>query len=373
MPSPRVLLLLDQLGGGGTERQLVHLLRGAERRIEAYCHVLNPGGVWEAAARGLTAEFSHSSHRAPVARGLEFVRLIRRLRPDVVHSWHSYTCVYPLVSKSLHRRPVIASLRGDVTKSSDTGVREFRSFYHLLRFADAVVSNNGPALRSLEAHGVRFRRALVVRNGIEPGPPAEPRAADGPVRIVGLGRLGGVKNWAQLIRVCGRLIRRGAAISLSIFGEGPDRPQLERLCGEYGMDPRAVLPGYRTDTASILSRADILAHCARSEGSPNAVLEGLAAGLPVVVSDLEVCRELADGGDFVQLFPVGDDDACLRRLDWLVQHPELRGAMGERARRFIAREYDCGAMADRYVALYEEFAAGVGPCRPHPRNAEAAG
>lgn len=370
----RVLFIVGLLEGGGAERQLATLLRHGRGRFEPHCFLLNDGGVWRDAVAQESASFSVARYRSRVLREVEFLRRVRAVQPHVIHCWHDYTSVYALMSRSWHRRPVIANLRGDPTVSDFAGAN--RRFLGLLGRADVIVSNSPFTLEVLGRNSIRVKRSEVIPNGIQPQPPRTPGPKDGLSHVVGLGSLLPNKNWAQLIRVCGRLRRDGRALSLTILGEGAQRTELERLCAEWGLDPRVVLPGYVAQPSARLAQADVLVHPSLTEGLPNAILEGLAAGLPVVASDLEICRQLGAHGDFLRLFPVGDDEACAEQLEALLVDPAARAELGQRARRFVETNYDSDTMAGRYAALYDELsgAARLGSTHePHGSELERSG
>ena len=351
----KVLFIAGQLGGGGAERQLALLLERARGRFEPSCLLLNGGGVWEEPVRKICARFHVSRWNAPPARALEFLRIARRWRPDLIHCWHAYPFVYPLVTRAVHGRPIVVNVRGDLTVNSESGREEFPRHYRMLRSMDFVVSNSAHSLEALERHGVRLRASRVIANGIEVSSTAPVRAPRREVRVVGVGSFRPLKNWRQLIRVCGELIQSGRCLSLTIYGEGGQRAELEALCSEHGLDPRHTLPGYVSDLRRHLAEADILAHCSLSEGLPNVILEALSEGLAVVASDLEVCRELQRESGCLELFPVEDDKLLRQKLDRWIADPALRRERSEPGREFVRRNYDCDEMSDSYIEVYDSL------------------
>jgi glycosyltransferase involved in cell wall biosynthesis len=117
-------------------------------------------------------------------------------------------------------------------------------------------------------------------------------------------------------------------------GEGPERPRLERLAAELGLDPAAVLPGRHGAIAELLGQADLFAFSTTAaEGFGIALIEAMAAGLPLLASDVPACRQLLDDGAAGELLPPGDVNAWTRCLAALVADPAARAALAERARR----------------------------------------
>ena len=358
----RVLFIVGLLGGGGAERQLATLLKHRRDRFEPHCFLLSDGGVWRDTVEKESETFNVARYRSRVLREIEFLRRVSAVQPDVIHCWHAYTAVYPLVSRSWHRRPVIANLRGDPTEGD---FKAQPKLLGLLSRAELVISNSPFTLEVLQHNGVHARRTAVIPNGIYVPSTTLPRPDNDPPRVVGIGSLLPKKNWEQLIRACGQLRRGGRSLSLTIFGEGHHRMRLEELCAEWDLDSGSVLPGYVDDLPGRLQQADVLVHPSLTEGLPNAVLEGLAAGLPVVASDLDICRQLGAEGDFLHLFPVGNDDACRQALARILDDPAARTEGGQQGRRFVQANYDSDAMAGRYATLYDELAGKESPRAKH--------
>lgn len=151
------------------------------------------------------------------------------------------------------------------------------------------------------------QRVSVIPNGVEFDRFQSAGACDlsplgipaGARVLVSVGRLHPQKGYDLLIEAIAPLLADQPGWQLLIVGEGPARFDLERQIREAGLEGRIHLPGYRDDVPSILAAADAFVLASRWEGMPNAVLEAMAAGLPVVATDVEGIDELivdrADG------------------------------------------------------------------------------
>jgi glycosyltransferase involved in cell wall biosynthesis len=117
-----------------------------------------------------------------------------------------------------------------------------------------------------------------------------------------------------------------------IAGEGPARASLERSIRRLGLDGRAMLVGHRPDVSGLLAAADVFVLSSFSEGSPNAMLEALQAGVPIVASDIDGIRELVENGREASLVAVNDPDALDRAVAMLLADCEGRRLLARRGR-----------------------------------------
>jgi len=166
------------------------------------------------------------------------------------------------------------------------------------------------------------------------------------------GRLSHEKNFQDLVVAVSRSRGLGGSPHLAVFGEGAERAALEAQVASLGLERSVSFLGWRTDLPRLLGALDVFALCSNAEGLPLAVLEAMAAGLPAV------CTPVGDIPIIVQddltgfLFPIGDVDALTSHLRRLESDAELRGRLGERARKLVVDRYSRTAMIDRYIDAY---------------------
>jgi len=136
--------------------------------------------------------------------------------------------------------------------------------------------------------------------------------------------------------------------ALVIIGDGPMRKGLERRVRESGLDGSVCFLGVRPhgEIALWMNRAGVLCLASRSEGMPNAVLEALASGLPVVATDVGACREMLEGEPAARIVKPGDAEAMAAAIRDLLATPVDRQAMAERHGK---RSWD--AMAREMVTI----------------------
>lgn len=195
----------------------------------------------------------------------------------------------------------------------------------LLPRADAVVAVSKGAAVDLERFaGLRSGSVRAIynpaarRHGVEGSPPPDGFVewSDGSrKRVLAVGTLKAVKDFPTLLRAFARM-EMGAEARLLILGEGTERPALERLLTELGLEGRVELPGAVVDPAPFYAKADLFVLSSTNEGFGNVIVEALEHGVPVVSTDCPSGpREILENGEYGALVPVGDADAMARAMD----------------------------------------------------------
>ena len=193
----------------------------------------------------------------------------------------------------------------------------------------------------------------IVDNGIplEQFVTATPAELDGFI-VPGLTRLAFVarmypqKDHATLFRA----LTKVPNAQLVLVGDGPLRPQLQDMAQRLGIANRVAFLGLRTDVAQVLKACDIYVHSTNSDGFGIAACEAMAAGLPVIVSDVPGLAEVVEGAGIV--FPKGDDEALARELRMLIASPDRCRQMS-RASSERAQHFSIDRIVDEYIDLYQ--------------------
>jgi glycosyltransferase involved in cell wall biosynthesis len=221
--------------------------------------------------------------------------------------------------------------------------------------------------RDLVAHlGVPEERFEVIPNGVDVTRMARADrssarralgAPDGALVVGSVGRLVPVKNYALLLRAFGRLAASTPGpVRLVLLGDGPERATLERAAAASGIASLVQLPGHRDDVPELLVGLDVFVLPSLNEGMSNTLLEAMAAGVPVVASDVGGNREIVEDDRSGMLFPSGEEAALLERLRRLAGDPGSRARLGKAGQERVMRDFSMGAMIRSYEALYERMA-----------------
>ena len=225
--------------------------------------------------------------------------------------------------------------------TNSTAVRDFYVARRLPAERFTIIPNGVEPAR-----GSRFSRAeLLQRLGLPPES-----------RLLGLvGRLWPQKRikdaiWAtDLLKV----IRRD--VHLLIIGEGPHRERLFRFRDQVEIRDCVHFLGRRDDVPDLMPHFDVLLSTSAYEGQSNAILEAMAAGVPVVATDIPGTRDLVIDGRTGFLVPLGNRAQMARCVHRLLERPDLARQLGQAGRERVQREFTVAGMVARYVELYREL------------------
>lgn len=287
---------------------------------------------------------------------------IRRLRPDVIHT-HSYILRYVLAAARLSSRAAIVHTVHNLARRE---VEPLGRAIHRLAFRLGVVP---VAISDEIARSFRncygLPPAAVIPNGVDlSAPPAGREAwraangfAAGDLLIASVARLEEQKNPLLLIEAFARAAPAHPRARLLLAGQGSLEPQAREKAAAAGVAPRVHFLGVRQDVPGLLAASDLCALASSWEGSPVALMEALAAGLPAVATAVGGVPELVADGETGLLVPPGDSRRFAAALSRLLSDPSLRAAMGRAAARSAGR-FDARNMIDGYAALFRKVAAG---------------
>lgn len=286
---------------------------------------------------------------------LRVARLLRRWDVDIVHTRNAESFFYGILAARLARVPaVVHSEHGRVFPEKPMRALAQRL---LLRHVDAAFAVSeqlrSDLVRELRIPTDRFE---VLYNGVDVERFQRDQTRGGPRDTGGLligsvGRLAAVKNYALLLHAIARL-PEARSCRLVLIGEGPERAALTQLAAQLGLERRVEFSGHRDDVPQLLQGLDIFVLPSLSEGMSNTLLEAMAAGLPVVASDVGGNRELIESERTGLLFPSGDVAALAEQLGRLLGAADLRARLGGAAALRARSEFSMEAMLARYASLY---------------------
>jgi len=316
-------------------------------------------------------------HRLPwtARRWIRFLRMpftifaaLVRLRSsyDVVHlHQHSWFGLYVILIARLLRKPILTKLP-NVGTMGIPGMRAERFGLIKLKIlfaSDVLIAMSDKSLEELRSAGFPAKRVLAVPNGINltqaANLPSESLSgrSDSICRVVFVGRIAEekrvdllIEQWTRVQRECPR------AAVLEIWGDGPLKAELQRKCSDMGLSETVIWRGHVEGVRSRLPSMHIFVLTSAAEGNSNAILEAMAAGLPVLSTPV--------GGTPMLLGPQGidllfnlNDDSLLHALVRLIRDDLTRKELGRQMRARVTEHFDIRKVAQVYADAYQLLAA----------------
>lgn len=296
--------------------------------------------------------------------GMRALPLLFRWRPDVILAFFGMPGgAIALPIKLLFNIPFVVSLRGG-------DVPGFRPYdfatYHklispLLRIiwhqAGAVVANSG-GLRTMAQLFERRVPIHIIPNGVDPGYFAPPAREWDPPRLLFVGRIVYQKGLDLLLHALSTL--NGIPWELVVVGDGPQRENLQRLAWTLEIGERVRFRGWKKGEELLKEyhRANLFPYPSRHEGMPNAVLEAMASGLPVIASRIAGNEELVIHEETGLLIEPDNQQALEKALLGLLTNPKKRQIMGDAGRQRTIDCYPWEQIAEKYLHLLHRVASG---------------
>lgn len=367
-PALHVTLLTERLGPPEFESTLVCGRIGLGEGDMAYL----------AAERGIAPvmipELGRELHPLrDVVTLLKLWRLMRRLKPDVVHTHTAKAGFVGRWAAWLARVPVrVHTFHGHVFHGyfSPARTRLFLALERLTaRLTDRLITIS-PALRDELANVYRVAPAekfAVIPLGLELAPFATAPRRQGTLRaahlippgapLIGIvGRIVPIKNHALFLRMAARVLQAQPDAYFVVVGDGEDRAAIEALADRLGLRKRVIFTGWVQDLVPVFSDLDLLVLSSDNEGTPTAIMQALAAGVPVVATAVGGVPDLLRGGAWGRLVPPGDADGLAEAVLSALRDSALDPAI----REAVLAEYDAARLADSLAALYRTLLAAKG-------------
>ncbi len=360
-PKPHLAVFLATSGHSGVDRVMNNLLPAiADRGIRVdLLHIENHGPTLRTPhelIRVIPLGTRHVNTSLPA-----LLRYLRRERPQVVLADKDKVNRLAIVARLLGHWPRRVVVRMGTTVSKNLEQRsafnrwtQYASIRLFYRFADALITPSQGAAQDLaRIAGLPVSRVSVVPSpvinaefGRQISEPVSHRwlnSKEVPV-ILGVGELSLRKDFATLVRAFA-LLRAERAVKLIILGKGRERDNLLRLLKELGVEDDVDLAGFQTNPYGFMARADVFALTSICEGSPVALMEAMAAGIPSVATDCPSGpMEILDGGRLGYLAPVGDHHRVYLGLKAMLDQPPDAAVL-----RAAAQRYSLQASTDSYL------------------------
>ncbi len=359
----RLVLVIPTLDRSGAEKQLTLLARGLPREeFDPHVIALTRGGPYAEAlqAAGIPVTILNKRTRFDPVALWRLRQLLRQLQPDVVHSWlfAANSAVRLVLPRERTSPKVIVSERCvDVWKAGWQLWLDRR----LIAKTDRLIANSRPVATFYEELGYPAGKIVTIPNAVAaPTEPAVTRARlcrdlnfpEDTKLVAYVGRLAPQKRVQDLIWACQLLRQADPRTRFLILGDGPERDTLIHYARQVEATDYVRFLGSRDDAAQLLHCVDVFWLASDFEGLSNSVMEAMACGRPVVVSDIPPNRELVEHGRHGYVIDVGDSVGFAQFTRRLFDDPALAARVGQAAADRMADEFGVGKMVQSHCELY---------------------
>jgi glycosyltransferase involved in cell wall biosynthesis len=362
-----ILHVIESPSWTGAMAQTLELLIGLRARGHSVALATTEGSIlWDRAREAgidvVGVETRSELNPGAVAR---LVHLILARRVDIVHAHRAHAHSLGLLAAALTRRPFIVSRRVSFRPKDNLGSRiKYRS-----RFVTRIVAVSQAVKDVLVDWGVDPERVVVIYSGTDPERYAgnlDGRAVRDEMGIpAGAPLVGKIANFYHGWKGHDTFLAAAALVAeglpgarFLLVGHNTDSERMRDAIVRAGVADRVTAAGYRADVPRIISALDVSVNAARAgEGLSGAVRESLAAGLPVVATDVGGNRELVRDGETGLLVPPDDPPALAAAIGKLLSDPELAARLGAAGARLVRESLTVDRMVDETERLYRRVLA----------------
>ena len=361
----KVAQIVLSLNTGGLEYVVINLLKRLDRtRFEPVVYCLDKPGNLACELEPLGIPVRVLGGPSRTARLLSLTGWLRREKTAVVHTHNHRPLMYGTLAGRLARVPAIINTKH--------GAYVFSYMRYLSRLADAIVAVSEDGRRiTTELEGAPPRKTLVIHNGIEverfhqPDQREPMRASLGLAagdRVLGMvSRLSAHKDHTTLLKSLAAINRESQRpAKLLLVGGGELEDDLKELAASLGVAEQTIFLGDRRDVPELLAAMDIFVLSTTTEGVSLTLLEAMAAGLPVVASQVGGTPEVVVPDQTGLLVPAGDEAALTRALADLLGDPARAVRMGQKGLKRVEDQFSLKAMTQSYQDLYSRLLARKG-------------
>ena len=369
----KIIFIIDSLQRHGTQRALSHLVRGLrdlgyQQTVIALNDPVAPNIMEDLIAAGCEVK---RIGRFPLLLGgagwWRLVGILKRSKPDIVMTMLDFS---DMLGRPAARLAGCRVLVGSIRARNPAKPSWQRWLGRMsIGWADKVIVNSCEIVSYVcETEGARHDQVAVIPNAVE-----NLRARSAGLReryrqqigvnsdtmVLGwVGRLRAQKNAGLLLQACAQLPANLPRWKVIVLGDGPERALFSSRVDKLRLNDRLIWLGERNDVEGWLAAMDLFVHTADFEGMPNAVMEAMAMGLPVVASGVDGTRELIEDGVSGYLVAPRDVSGFASRIASVMRDPDLARRFGERAHLDVLQRFGMAHMIRAYDELFRSLVTG---------------
>lgn len=351
----KLVHLIGGLGVGGAEKQLLAVASALTRCGWAQTVItFGCGGEWknEFTKLGISVYEIRQTSFKPLRLMQLLGLLVRECRPICI-SWSPHVAFYSVVASLVLRCKTIFNVRSDLTVDSDSGKisKHWRFYRYALEKSDFVAANSRWALDVLVRNGVKMKRNAVLGNIVQVTPCMVPDDNIYPVVITAVGSLKPLKGYHILLEALRILHSRGDKFLLQIIGVGPELDRLRLQAQQAGILSMVKFCGYVDRPEVLLLKSHIFVHPSTSESRSNAILEAMAAGLPIIAFPNGGNSEIVEDGRNGLLVNPQTPQGLAEAISRFISAPGIRRNYGSAGRAFVEANCSEKVIANQYEEM----------------------
>lgn len=355
-----ILYIIDNLGHGGTERQLMELIRGLDRdRFRPHLCTLKPSTALydELDIPKITLDFVSFLHPSIFGNLLTLYRFIRKNRISIIQTFFQDSFLLAAIIKPFHKAKMIGSFRDLGFWRTPSESLKMRLAYP---FFDGFIANS----RAVKEHfaqvdGISRAKIVVIYNGFDmsslPCDLAHPKSADHPIVgiVANLNRT--VKRVDDFIHAAALVHKKLPHVRFVVIGDGHLRDDLEDLTNYLGLKDNIQFAGRINNPLGVISTFNVGVITSETEGFCNAIIEYMACRVPVVATDGGGNRELVINQSNGFLVPVGDYRDIADKVLKLLVDENLASYLGGNGLETVKNSFTIDGMVTCYDNLYNSI------------------
>jgi glycosyltransferase involved in cell wall biosynthesis len=371
MSRVKVLFLMPQMGMGGSERLVHNLIRGMDR--SRFC----PSLAWfyEAEALQEFRDLQVPLYYVPKTKRIDFstmrrlAKIIQAEKIDIVSAQHFMPAVYAYYGCNLAAKKALVFTAHSRWEIEDTPFKWRVAGGYLLRRIAASIGVTPDVSSAIQrVFRLKGSRVVTIENGVELGLFAGEKdvgglrrslgIADGDVAIGIVANLKRVKNHLFLLQAFARVAEENKHVKLLVIGRGfkgeadNTEEELRLFVNNHRLGGRVLFLGYRTDIPELLKVMDVYCLASLREGLPIGLIEAMAAGLPVVATNVEGIRDVITPNVNGLLVGIGEVTALKDALVGLIRDPHLRHRLGKAGTNTAIQRYSLQRCIREYQQLF---------------------
>ena len=375
MAKPVLVYVVNALHPGGTEKLVVEMSSAFAPDYDVQVVCLDEPGVWagELRARGIAVHCLWRQPGLDLAMAARLARLFRKSRAAIVHAHQCTPWFYAALSRLLYGRPrLLLEEHGRFFPEPDRPLRRLVNRVLTRRLTHRFVAVSQDIRRRLGRYeGLDTSGVEVIYNGVRAEPlltstqrerlRAEWGFAASDFVVGTVGRFDPIKNLPMLVQAIAAARRTESRVLGLMVGDGPEVPSVRSLIERLGLQGKVKLAGFREDSRRLLQCMDLFVLSSLSEGTSMALLEAMAAGVPVAVTSVGGNPEIVEEGRTGWVVPSGAIEALTSAILEAARDPQRCERLGKAGQRRYAERFTLEAMMASYRRIYESLVLAEHP------------